>query len=102
MIVHIESVDQFNEEIKTGKVIVDFYATWCGPCSMLAPILEKIANEHPEVKVLKVDTDQNQKLAANFDVYSIPTLLYYQDGVLKDKKIGYIPEVAVKKFAQID
>ena len=58
MLKHINSVQEFDNEVKEGLVLVDFFATWCGPCKMLSPLLEEIANENPNLKVLKIDVDE--------------------------------------------
>lgn len=75
--------ENFNEIINTEKtILIDFFATWCGPCRMVSPIVDEIAEEYPEYVVAKVDVDQNPELAAQFKVMSIPTLV-----VIKDKKV---------------
>ena len=75
--------ENLNEIINTEKtILIDFFATWCGPCRMVSPIVDEIAEEHPEYVVAKVDVDQNPELAAQFQVMSIPTLV-----VIKDKKV---------------
>ena len=86
----LEQNHNFNEEIKGSIVVVDFFATWCGPCKMLSPILEKFANEHPEVKVIKVGVDDFTSIAREYGVTSIPTLVLFKDGVIVDKKIGFM------------
>jgi thioredoxin 1 len=86
----LEQNHNFSEEIKGSIVVVDFFATWCGPCKMLSPILEKFANEHPEVKVIKVDVDDFTSIAREYGVTSIPTLVLFKDGVIVDKKIGFM------------
>jgi thioredoxin 1 len=101
MINHIQNAADFDKLIQNDKVLVDFFATWCGPCSMLAPIVEKVSNEHPELTVIKVDVDQAQELAARYDIYSIPALFYIEKGKVVDKRVGYIDERAVKAFARI-
>ncbi|MCQ2742767.1 MAG: thioredoxin [Bacilli bacterium] len=92
MLIHIETKEQYLEQIKEGRVLVDFFATWCGPCMMLSPIVEKISNEHPEVKFLKVDCDQTPDIAAMYGIRSIPTLLYFEGGEIKNRGLGYMPE----------
>lgn len=86
----LEQNHNFNEEIKGSVVVVDFFSTWCGPCKMLSPILEKFANEHPEVKVVKVDVDDFTSIAREYGVTSIPTLVLFKDGVMVDKKVGFM------------
>ena len=69
-----------NEVLKSDKLtIVDFFATWCGPCQMLAPVLEKISNENTDVNIFKVDIDQSQELAINSRVEVVPTLIFYKN-----------------------
>ncbi len=101
MIKEIANTKEFDESIKEGKVLVDFYAIWCGPCKMLAPIVEKVIEENPEVTLLRVDVDQNEELARRYGIVSIPTLIYFKDGVQSNQSIGYIGEDAVKKFIEI-
>ncbi len=79
------------ESLKNGAqpLVVDFWATWCGPCKMQGALLEsKLVPEHPEVEVLKVNVDEEPALAARFGVMSIPTLLLYRDGKLVDQIVG--------------
>ena len=101
MVKHVTSVEEFEKEIKEGKVLVDFFATWCGPCKMLTPIIEKVAVEHPELKVLKIDVDEVMELAARFEVQAIPTLLFFEDGEQKDRAMGYVPEVKLLSFVRL-
>lgn len=78
-----------------GTVLVDFWASWCGPCRMLSPVLESFASAHPDVPVVKVNVDENMALAAAFQVESIPTVLVVRDGQIANKSIGYVslPEI---------
>lgn len=76
-----------------GKtVLVDFWATWCGPCRMIAPVLEEVAKERPDVTVCKVDVDEERDLALEYGVSSIPTLLVFRDGKVVNQSIGAIPK----------
>ncbi|MBO4541428.1 MAG: thioredoxin [Bacilli bacterium] len=102
MEIEINSVEQFQKEIASGRVLVDFYATWCGPCKMLAPYVQKLAEAHPEVKVLKVDVDEVGELAASYGVMSIPTLYYFEEGQIVRKTLGFMPEPQLLKFAGIE
>lgn len=93
----------FNEEVlgSTLPVLVDFWATWCGPCRMLAPVLEEVAEEYAgKLKVCKVNVDEEPELCFRFSVSSIPTLLVFKDGKLVNSGIGYMPKDAlVQLFA---
>jgi len=80
----------FNELIKEGTVIVDFYAEWCGPCKMLGPVLKDLVSTNSSIKVVKIDVDSNSNLAAKFGVMSIPTLLLYKNNNLINKKMGFM------------
>ena len=89
-------------EKHSGLAVVDFWATWCGPCRMIAPILEQLAVEYQgKVKVTKLDVDANIKTATRFNVRSIPTLLFFKDGKLVDQVVGAVPKQALEtKFKQ--
>lgn len=89
MLIHLENED-FNELIKDDIVIVDFYANWCGPCKMLAPVLEELANERGSVKIVKVDVDKHNDLARKYGIMSIPTLMYFKNGNLEKTTLGFI------------
>lgn len=81
--------DTFDQETAHGVVLIDFYADWCGPCRMLTPVIEELAQEMAgKVMVAKVDTDQSVNTAARFEVTSIPTLLLFKDGKLKKRVVG--------------
>jgi thioredoxin 1 len=89
-------------EGSTGLTVVDFWATWCGPCRMIAPILDQLSVEFAgKVKVTKLDVDNNQQTTVKFNVRSIPTLLFFKDGKLIDQVVGAVPKTALAaKFAQ--
>ena len=84
----------FEEEvIKSDKpVLLDFWATWCGPCMMLGPIVKEIADERSDVKVGKVNVDEEPALANMFGIQSIPTLVYFKGGKAVDTSVGYVPK----------
>ena len=89
-------------EQQAGVTVVDFWATWCGPCRMIAPLLEQLAVEFDgRVKVTKLDVDSNQATSMRFNVRSIPTLLFFKDGKVVDQVVGAVPKAAlVAKFEQ--
>lgn len=81
------------EVLRSEKpVLIDFWAAWCGPCKMLAPIIEEIASEHPEWKVCKVNVDEENALAARFGISSIPTVLLMKGGVNVASSVGFMPK----------
>lgn len=82
-------IENFEQEIKDGLVLLDFYATWCGPCKMMHPIIDGIINTYSDVKVIKIDVDMNQDLARSYSIMSIPTLMLLKDGELVEKNIGF-------------
>lgn len=85
--------DNFKQEVEdfTGLTLVDFFASWCGPCQMMSPIIEEIIKENNDanVKIGKLDIDANQEIAARYNVMSIPTFLVFKNGKVIDKKVGY-------------
>ena len=78
-----------------GTVLVDFWASWCGPCRMLSPIVDQIAEENPEIKVAKVNVDDDGELAAQFSVMSIPTLIVFRNGKAVSQSLGVRPKAQI-------
>lgn len=94
-IIHLENEKDFKDLIKEDKVLVDFFATWCGPCKMLAPVLEKVESK---IKVIKIDTDEFEDLAREYGVMSIPTLVLLEDGKEVKRNIGFIDKNKLEDF----
>ena len=92
--------NNFNEEVLQSNttVLLDFWASWCGPCKMLAPVLEEIAAERADLKIGKINVDEQPQLASQFDIMSIPTLLVFKDGKQVNQGIGYMPKENVLKL----
>ncbi|PKG25033.1 thioredoxin [Niallia nealsonii] len=89
----------FETETGSGVVLVDFWAPWCGPCKMIAPVLEELDAElGDKAKIVKVDVDENQGSASKFGVMSIPTLLVFKDGEVVDKVVGFQPKEALAEL----
>ena len=92
--------DNFEEKVLNadGKVLMDFWATWCGPCRMIAPIVEEIAAENPGITVGKVNVDEEMELAVQFGVVSIPMLVVLENGQVVNKSVGYAPKAELLKL----
>ena len=90
MLVH-GNKDNFDSLVSDGVVVVDFFADWCGPCKMLGPVLEELSNSRGEVKVVKINVDEEEDLARRFGVMSIPTLYLFKDGKQVDNRVGFMP-----------
>ena len=98
MIKHYSKEDDFNEIIK-NKVLVDFYADWCGPCKMLAMEIEKAASEI-DIDIVKVNVDEEEEIARRYGVMSIPTLILFENGQELKKTIGFMPKDKIKEFIE--
>ena len=91
--------ENFSKEVEKGITLVDFHAVWCGPCRMLSPILEEVAEEYKDkAKVAKVDIDTEQKIAARFQVTSVPTLILFKDGKEVNRLIGLRDASSISDF----
>ena len=100
-IMEIQNAEQFEQEViqEDGIVFVDFYATWCMPCKTMSPIIEEIAKEHKEIKFVKIDIDQNEELAIQYNVMSIPTTMVIKNGEITKTFVGVTnKESIIKEF----
>ena len=91
----INNKAEFEAIKNNGVVLVDFYADWCGPCKMLSPIVEEVAKENPDIKVVKIDVDLNNDLSYKYKAYSIPTLVVIENGEEVNRAVGAIPKESV-------
>ena len=99
MITNITKENFEAEVLKSEKpVLVDFWATWCGPCKMIDPVIEEIANEHPEIKVCKINVDEEGELSIKHGVMSIPTLMIFKNGEIAQTAIGYRPKEEIEEL----
>ena len=95
-VIDVKTADFETEVLKSDKtVLVDFWAVWCGPCRMLSPVVDQVAGENPDIKVCKVNVDEEQQLAIKYGVMSIPTLLVFKGGELVNQSVGVIPKEEV-------
>ena len=96
------TTSNFDTEVTeyNGKVLVDFWASWCPPCKMLAPVVDEVAEEVTDVKVCKINVDEQPALAMKFKVASIPTLIVFDNGEEVNRSLGFIPKAAVKELIQ--
>lgn len=92
--------DNFEAEVLQSDkpVVVDFWASWCGPCKMLAPSVAKLAEEHPEIKVGKVNVDEERELAIKYGIASIPTLILFKNGEVANQTLGFQPYESLEQF----
>ena len=96
--VKIVNSNEFDNEIKEGIVFVDFFATWCGPCKMLSPIVDNVSEELTDIKFIKVDVDESNEVATKYDIMSIPTLILFKDGKLVSKHTGLLSKTDLIDF----
>ena len=100
-LLHVNKENFENEVLKSEKaVLVDFFAAWCGPCRMLSPILDEIAEERADIKVVKVNVDEEPELAAAFSVVSIPSLFVLKEGKIVKQSVGALPQARI--LAMVD
>jgi thioredoxin 1 len=94
--------ENFEEEVLKAdrKVLVDFYADWCGPCKMLAPIVEEVASEHEDLKVVRINIDNEESIAMDYQIMSIPTLVLIKDGKEVDRVIGYVQKKVIETMIE--
>ncbi len=95
---YLENED-FKEEVKEGKVLVDFYADWCGPCKMLGEVIEEVSQEM-DIKIVKVNVDKHAALAREFGIMSIPYIVLYENGEVKRSNLGFMMKEDLKKFIE--
>ncbi|WP_338985319.1 thioredoxin [Spiroplasma endosymbiont of Diplazon laetatorius] len=96
----IETVEEFDLEIAKESTVVDFYAEWCGPCKMMAPIFDLTSNEETSVNFIKVDTDKLPEVAKRYNVMSIPTLILFKDGEVTKQNSGFMSKDILKQFVK--
>lgn len=94
--------ENFEEEVLKAdkKVLVDFYADWCGPCKMLAPIVEEVASEHENLKVVRINVDNEESIAMNYQIMSIPTLVLIKDGKEVDRVVGAVQKKVIETMIE--
>lgn len=83
------------------RVLVDFFATWCGPCRMLMPILEEVASENPDIKIVKVNVDEEADLASDYEIRNLPTLLVFQEGKIVARNVGSATKYEVESLLHL-
>lgn len=84
----------------TKPIVVDFYADWCGPCKMIAPVLEELASENSDIQIFKINIDENQDIAGKYSVMSIPTLISFKDGKEYKRNVGALPKPSILELTK--
>ncbi len=93
--VKVLTLENFKEETKDGVCVIDFWASWCGPCRMLSPIIDELSEEHPEIKFFKVNVDEESDLAQAFGISNIPAVFKISGNTIIARHVGYAPKAAV-------
>ena len=101
MVEQIKTTEQFDTLLKdNSSVVVDFFATWCGPCKMVGPVVEKVSEGMPNVKFVKVDVDELGDIASRYGIMSIPAIFAFKDGEKVGEQVGFAPEPMIKALAE--
>ncbi|MBR3838901.1 MAG: thioredoxin [Clostridia bacterium] len=101
-VVSINNNNFEHEVLKSDRpVLLDFYADWCGPCKMVSPVVDQIAKEHPEYKIVKVNVDEQPELASKFNVMSIPALFVVKNGEIVNKSVGAKPKSKILEMLKV-
>ena len=101
MIKHVTDINELKELTKSGTVLVDFFATWCGPCKMLAPVLEDLDKDPSfNVQIIKIDTDEAEEIAMEYRIQAIPTLILFKDGKAVKSQLGFMRKDQIIDFCK--
>lgn len=98
-LIHLEKED-FNEIIKKDLTVVDFFATWCGPCKMLSPVIEELSTKIDDVKFVKVDVDKHEEIARTYGIMSVPTIIFFRDGKEVRRHVGFTSGDKIKEIIE--